>query len=63
MNALANVSRDLSEAGVRLILAHDIGEVRDLYRASGSRQLSDRLYPNVQAAVDAIQDGPADQVP
>jgi SulP family sulfate permease len=54
VHALATASRNLEAAGVRLVLAHDIGQVEDLFRVAHAEELIDDLYPTVQAAVDAV---------
>ena len=51
---LVNTARQLDGAGVRLVLAHDIGQVRDLLQAAEAQRLVDVFYPTVQAAVDAV---------
>ena len=42
------------DPGVRLVVAHDIGQVRDLFRVGGADHLLDNVYPTVQAAVEAV---------
>lgn len=54
VNVLARVSEELAASGVRLVLAHDIGQVRDLFRVAGAQRLVDDVFPTVQAAVDAV---------
>jgi sulfate permease, SulP family len=54
VHALASASRKLDAAGVRLVLAHDIGQVEDLFRVAHAEELVDDVYPTVQAAVDAV---------
>jgi high affinity sulfate transporter 1 len=54
---LANTSRDLATSGVRLLLAHDVGQVRDLLRTADAPHLLQDVYPTVQAAVAAVADG------
>jgi anti-anti-sigma regulatory factor len=51
---LVNTARELASSGVRLVLAHDVGQVRDLLRAAEAQRLVDVFYPTVQAAVDAV---------
>jgi SulP family sulfate permease len=51
---LLNLSQELSAQGVRLALAHDIGQVRDLLGAADAHALIADVYPTVQAAVDEI---------
>jgi anti-anti-sigma factor len=54
VNTLAGVTADLKASGVDLVLAHDIGQVRDLFRVAGADHLVDNVYPTVQLAVDAL---------
>jgi high affinity sulfate transporter 1 len=52
---LEQVDRDLKRDGVRLLLARDTGQVRDVVgHATDDRDVS-QVYPTVQAAVDAAQ--------
>ena len=48
---LGEVASELSAQGVRLVLAHSIGDVRHLLRETEASSI--RVYPTVQAAVDA----------
>ena len=54
ISVLVNTARQLDGDGVRLVLAHDIGQVRDLLQAAEAQRLVDVFYPTVQAAVDAV---------
>ena len=54
VSVLVNTARQLDGDGVRLVLAHDIGQVRDLLQAAEAQRLVDVFYPTVQAAVDAV---------
>jgi sulfate permease, SulP family len=54
VNALKNASQSLKTLGVRLVVAHDLGQVRDLFRVGGADHLLDNVYPTVQAAVEAV---------
>ena len=54
VTVLLNTARELEGAGVRLVLAHDIGQVRDLLHAAEAQRLVHVFYPTVQAAVDAV---------
>ncbi len=54
VRVLANTTRDLDGSGVRLVIAHDIGQVRDFIRVGDAHRLSDVVYPTVQEAVDAV---------
>jgi high affinity sulfate transporter 1 len=51
---LVNLARELASSGVRLVLAHDVGQVRDLLHATEAKRLVEVFYPSVQAAVDAV---------
>jgi anti-anti-sigma factor len=51
---LLNTTRELASSGVRLVLAHDVGQVRDLLRAAEAKRLVEVFYPTVQAAVAAV---------
>ena len=53
--ALAEAAEDLANAGKRLILAHDIGQVRDVLRASGEGSLV--MVRTVAEAVAAVETG------
>ena len=52
---LAALAQDLGRRGVKLLLAHDIGQVRDVLRSVIDDPAITHSYPTVQAAVDAIQ--------
>ena len=54
---LGQAEDDLGRRGVRLLLARDIGEVRDVLRSSDVGPQLQRTYPTVQEAVDAVQAG------
>jgi SulP family sulfate permease len=56
---LDNLTEDLGRRGVTLALARDVGEVRDIVRRAAGPEHAARIYPTVQAAVDALQ-GPLD---
>ena len=51
---LMNTYTDLEGSGVRLVIAHDIGQVRDLLRVGEADRLNEVVYPTVQAAVSAV---------
>jgi anti-anti-sigma factor len=50
---LAELHEDLERQGVRLVVARDVGQVRDIVRSAGEAPQV-QLYPTVQAAVDAV---------
>jgi high affinity sulfate transporter 1 len=54
---LSEAADDLGRHGVQLLLARDIGEVRDVLRHSGVGPQLRRTYPTVQDAIDAVQAG------
>jgi hypothetical protein len=57
---LVQLADDLRRDGVELVLARDVGRVRDLVRlGEGDSPL--RIYPTVRAAVDALQAGTSEQ--
>jgi sulfate permease, SulP family len=52
---LDQLDRDLQRAHVRLLIARDVGQVRDVLRHASEDPTLTRVYPTVQAAVDAAQ--------
>jgi anti-anti-sigma factor len=50
---LAELADDLERDGVQLVVARDIGQVRDVIRRAGEETVLS-VYPTVQAAVDAV---------
>jgi anti-anti-sigma factor len=52
---LAEAREDLERSGARLILARDIGEIRDIMRRELGADAFRDVYPTVQAAIDALQ--------
>jgi len=56
---LDQLARDLDANGVHLVVARDIGQVRDLFKAAKADALLDHLYPSVQSAVDAVSKAPS----
>jgi len=50
---LAELADDLERDGVQLVVARDIGQVRDVIRRAGEESVIP-VYPTVQAAVDAV---------
>jgi SulP family sulfate permease len=55
---LGQLSRELDRGGVALLLARDIGQVRDLLRLSHTDRVGQPVYPSVDAAVAATRDEP-----
>lgn len=54
---LDGLTEELEARGVRLLLAGDVGQVRDVLRTAGARAELRHVYPTVQAAVDASSTG------
>lgn len=52
---LAALAEDLARRNVRLLLARDVGQVRDTLRAVADNPAITYFYPTVRAAVDALQ--------
>ena len=50
---LAEVSEELERSGVKLLIARDVGQVRDVVRSAGEGP-SLRLFPTVQAAIESL---------
>jgi sulfate permease, SulP family len=50
---LAELFDDLRRGGIQLVLARDIGQVRDFLRQTGEPTAP--AYPSVEAAVDALR--------
>ena len=58
---LDQLDRDLQRRGVRLLLARDIGQVRDVVRRASDDPDLARVFPTVQDAVDAAQRGSSER--
>lgn len=54
VSMLQTLAEQLDQRGTHLVLARDVGQVRDLLRATDSN-LAGRIYPNVQEAIDALR--------
>ncbi|WP_222946932.1 SulP family inorganic anion transporter [Streptomyces sp. TRM49041] len=54
---LDDLAEQLEALGVRLLLARDVGQVRDVLRTAEARAELRRVYPTVRAAVDAAETG------
>ncbi|WP_149549206.1 SulP family inorganic anion transporter [Streptomyces marokkonensis] len=54
---LDDLAEELESLGVRLLLARDVGQVRDVLRTAEARRELRRVYPTVRAAVDAARQG------
>ncbi len=56
---LNQVDETLGARNVKLLIARDIGHVRDVIRRADSDAALRQVFPSVQAAVDAVASGPA----
>jgi SulP family sulfate permease len=52
---LAALEEQLREQGVRLLIARDVGQVRDVLRSATDDPALTHVYPSVRAAVEAAQ--------
>jgi SulP family sulfate permease len=52
---LGELSDELAELGIPLLIARDVGQVRDILARAGVASLSEHLYPTVEAAVAAAR--------
>jgi hypothetical protein len=52
---LLALAGDLDREGVRLVVAGDVGRVRDILRRAGDGDGQARSCPTVEAAVDALR--------
>jgi high affinity sulfate transporter 1 len=59
---LDELTADLHRRGVRLVIARDVGQVRDVLAQSGGAGAAPEYFPSVRAAVDAVRADPAGQV-
>jgi SulP family sulfate permease len=57
---LDELTADLHHRGVRLVIARDVGQVRDVLAQSGGAAAPE-YFPSVRAAVDAVRADPANQ--
>ena len=51
---LIQLNQDLQRSGVRLVIARDVGQVRDVLRRAEGGATLPRAYPTVQDAVEAV---------
>jgi sulfate permease, SulP family len=58
---LDELTADLHRRGVRLVIARDVGQVRDVLATSGDDAVPE-YFPSVRAAVDAVRADPAGHV-
>ena len=52
---LAELSEELGRRGVRLLIAREVGQVRDVVRRAGGDPSAQHVYPTIEAAVAAAQ--------
>jgi high affinity sulfate transporter 1 len=55
---LAALEEQLREQGVRLLIARDVGQVRDVLRSATDDPALTHVYPSVRAAVEVVQKPP-----
>jgi MFS superfamily sulfate permease-like transporter len=58
---LDELTADLHRRRVRLVIARDVGQVRDVLASSGD-DAAPEYFPSVRAAVDAVRADPAGHV-
>jgi MFS superfamily sulfate permease-like transporter len=51
---LIELAQDLERSGVRLVIARDVGQVRDVLRRTEGDTPLPRAYPTVQDAIAAV---------
>lgn len=56
---LGQLSASLHEQGVRLMVTHEVGQVRDVLAATGGPAADLEYFGSVQDAVDSVRAGPA----
>jgi SulP family sulfate permease len=54
VRALGELAADLRRDGVQLLLARDVGQVRDVLRTAVAEESLTRVSPSVRAAVDSL---------
>jgi hypothetical protein len=54
---LEELAEDLRRDGVALVLARDVGQVRDVLRRSGAEAPLVQVHRTIQDAVDAVSAG------
>ena len=55
---LVELSETLAAGGIELVIARDIGQVRDVLGRAGDDVDATTVYPSVAAAVDAVRTAP-----
>lgn len=56
LRMLDALAEDLERDGVRLLIARDVGQVREMLRSGGAEPELQRVHPSVEAAVAAARD-------
>jgi SulP family sulfate permease len=59
VRALDELTEDLQRDGVALLLARDVGQVRDVLRTAAADEALTRIFPSVRAAVASLAGGDA----
>jgi SulP family sulfate permease len=54
VRSLGELAENLRRDGVQLLLARDVGQVRDVLRTAAADESLTRVYPSVRAAVDSL---------
>ena len=54
---LGALADELERAGVQLVIAGDVGRVRDVLRRAGDSDTSQRSQPTIAAALDVLKAG------
>lgn len=55
---LTQLAADLKRQHVRFVVAHDIGQVRDMLALAGQADGAPEYFSSVEAAVDAVRPAP-----
>ena len=55
---LAELSAMVERVGAQLLIARDVGQVRDVLRQAGSAKALGRVYPTIDEAVEAARATP-----
>jgi SulP family sulfate permease len=55
---LSSLREELDERGVRLVIARDVGQIRDVIESTDAAEGLKHLYPTVQSAVEAPTEKP-----
>jgi hypothetical protein len=52
---LIELGHDLQRHGKRLVLAREVGQIRDILTTEGGPKAEIEIYPSVRAAIDALR--------